>query len=136
MALSYEAVHWGDRPDGTMTLDVFTGPGGIVGRLTAISYAARKDGLSEVYRHDMKSRPELICGRKKGTTRTSSPPRSGTILLGRAIDAELVGGERVLFSGVWIITDTEGQRIWLATPDRAPVQVTDGPTVTAHGIEH
>jgi len=134
MALSYEAIHWGDRPDGHVSLDVFSGPGGVVGKLTAISYAARKDGLAQIYRHAFSHRPSLICGKKPGSTRIDPPPRD-TILLGRAIDAELVGGERVLFSGAWIITDRDGDQVWLATEQRAPLQITEGPIVTPHGIE-
>lgn len=134
MTLTYQAFHWGDSPQGSEDFAVFTGPGGVVGRLAAISYTAEKDGLAEVYRHQFETPPDLVYGGHPGSRRLKPPPRS-TILLGRAIDAELEDGERVIFAGLWIITDTQGSRIWLASEGKVPVQVGDGPIVTAHGIE-
>jgi hypothetical protein len=134
MTLSYEQIHWGSRPDGTADLDVFLGPGSVIGRLEAISYAAEKDGIAEVYRHEFESAPDLICGRTPGTRKTSAPP-GDTIMLGRAIDVELENGDRIVLAGTWIITDSAGRGIWLATEGKAPIQVGDGPIVTPHGIE-
>lgn len=111
--ISYTSTHWGTPPLYNENASCAFGPSVSMGLLVACSYATVKGGDAEVYRHKFESDTHLLQLRKGGDFNLKSCP-SSVIAIGRALDFELIGGERVIIGGAsWFVTNESGSHVWL-----------------------
>jgi len=146
VSLSYTNIHWGTRPDRETELTVPAGNASPIGEMKACSYVTIKGGEPNIYRHEFERfhdpdehrerGPYLLKQNEQGEFILGGCPAS-TIAIGYAIDFELVGGERVLCSQAYLVTDKEGKHVWLAGDNLGYdlERRLEGPVVTERGIE-
>lgn len=143
--ITYQALHWGDEPEGVEDLLVPQGYGKPVAEIEAISYVTSKEGKVAVFRHDFSKQggrfPYLL---------EVSPGRSGVplpkassrlVALGRVIDLELKGKRVVYTPFLWVATtyaeESKGGPVLLASrfePIYAIEHRGGNPHVKSHGI--
>lgn len=135
--ISYTSIHWGTSPLYNDKASCASGLAISVGLLAACSYATVKGGKAENYRHKFESDTHLLQLQKDGDFMLKVCP-SSVIAIGRALDFELVGGERVIIGGAsWFVTNETGSHVWLVGSN-IPYGIEysrSGLFVTNHGIE-
>jgi len=144
--LSYTSIHWGTSPDRVTELTAPAGRARSLGELKACSYVTTKDDKANVFRHVFKKFEDEDEGRERGPYLLQTASDGGfdlggipakTIAVGRALDFELINGERFLCAFCYLVTDKEGKHVWLVGPeiDCDIERREDGPIVTIRGIE-
>jgi len=147
--VDYSDLHWGDDPSRDTNMKVLCGPVRAEGEIRAISYVTSKDARPQIFRHaferhrdDQEGReryPYLLRADNSGDIeidKRAVPPDS--IAIGRLVDIELKDGQRVLGGLAWLVTDSSGEHVWIASPygvDFAVEPREGGHHVTRHGIE-